>query len=41
MYFDTKLNKRQTESQLKRRGLMKPEIDIAAIGIISHPGYIQ
>jgi hypothetical protein len=34
MYFDTELNKRQTASQLKRRGLMKPEINLANLGVI-------
>jgi hypothetical protein len=34
MYFDTNLKKRQTEKQLKRRGLTKPEIDLEKIGII-------
>jgi hypothetical protein len=34
MYFDTNRNKRQTESQLKRRGLIKPGIELEKIGII-------
>jgi hypothetical protein len=41
MYFDTKRKKRQTESQLKRRGLIKTEINLEDIGIIplldTHP----
>ena len=33
MFFDSKLDLRQTESQIKRRGLLKEGVDLPAIGI--------
>lgn len=34
IYYDTKRKSRQSESQLRRRGLLRPGIDPAAFGII-------
>lgn len=34
MYYDTKLERRQTDKHLARRGLDKPDIDLVGIGIL-------